>query len=257
MEVATLVFMGSGLSLFNNNFTFFIVFLVVQSLAAFMLLVFYRIGFYSLFTFSFLFKLAIFPFYFWFVSLGVGFGNVFLFISITFYKIPPLFLFYSFMDLFCFNMLWLSIPLRILRGGVIMLYRSDMRLILIGSSLANNTWFVLSEISRFSVFLVFFVIYTIFIFILLNYFGSKLLAVGFYNKSNNIIFLSLIRVSGLPPFPIFFIKVIIVLFVFGIYPWRSIIMLVLLFNLLVLLGYMKYMFSIGIGVNIIGWFWSK
>jgi hypothetical protein len=73
----------------------------------------------------------------------------------------------------------------------------DIRSVIIFTSIANNVWLFSSLLVRFSVFLLFISIY----------FSLLLILLSPVSLLKNI---SLISLSGLPPFPIFFIKLIVV-----------------------------------------------
>ena len=92
IEVSTLVFIGIRYSVFKNNFSFLLIFFIIQTISAFFLLIFFIYPYPTLMSFSMFLKLSIFPFHFWFLSLINYFPNFVLFISMTIYKIPPIFI---------------------------------------------------------------------------------------------------------------------------------------------------------------------
>jgi hypothetical protein len=64
MEIGTLLFIGVGLCVLGGGLSQFMVFLIIQTLAAFCLLVGFRVGSGLVLSFAFIVKLGMFPFYF-------------------------------------------------------------------------------------------------------------------------------------------------------------------------------------------------
>jgi len=82
--------------------------------------------------------------------------------------------------------------------GSVALLSFDLKGLLIARSLSNNSWFLISMFRRVEVFLCFFLLYSLTLYFILSF-------KNFLSK--DLIVLSL---SGLPPFPLFFVKVIVV-----------------------------------------------
>ena len=162
IEIRTLVFMGMSYSLFKNNFSQLLTFFIIQTISAFSVLVFYVIGWHLAFTISILLKLSMFPFHFWYLNLIPFFPNLVLFMSRTVFKIPSMLLllfFYTNLDL---TSLIISIVLTILVGAMSMIFRNDLRFLLIASSVANNSWFILSILARVILFSLYIFFYSLF-----------------------------------------------------------------------------------------------
>jgi len=96
MEIGTLLFFGVGLCEINGGLSQFMIFIVIQTLAALSLLVFYLVGVRSILSLALIIKLAMFPFYFWFVNVGGVFSSFYLFLCSTIFKVPSVGLFGAF-----------------------------------------------------------------------------------------------------------------------------------------------------------------
>lgn len=247
MEIRTLVFMGIRYSLFKNNFSQLLTFFIIQTISAFSVLVFYVIGWSLAFTVSILLKLSMFPFHFWYLNLIPFFPNLVLFISRTIFKIPSMLLllfFYINLDLIS---LIISVVLTILVGAMSIIFRNDLRFLLIASSVANNSWFILSILARVVLFSLYLFFYSIFLFIVLSSLGS--LSSGALYKlsfsSSSLILFSLVSIAGMPPFPVFFMKISSVIALSSLFLGsRLYIFFIMLFSVLILLGYLKFCFSL-------------
>lgn len=247
MEIRTLVFMGMRYSLFKNNFSQLLTFFIIQTISAFSVLVFYVIGWGLAFTISILLKLSIFPFHFWYLNLIPLFPNLVLFISRTIFKIPSILLllfFYINLDLMS---LIISVVLTILVGAMSIIFRNDLRFLLVASSVANNSWFILSILARVVLFSLYLFFYSIFLLIVLFSLGSlgsgSLYKLSF--SSSSLILFSLVSIAGIPPFPVFFMKISSVIALSSLFLGsRLYIFFVMLFSVLMLLGYLKFCFSL-------------
>ena len=212
MELIILLFLGISYTLFSSRFSSLILYFLIQTLASFSLFSFYILTFYTFYTFSIILKLAIFPFHSWFLSIIIRFPNSLLLLSITFHKIPPLYLLIVTYSIVSPSILWASIICSIAVSRVVILLVSDFRLLLVSSSIGNNSWFILAITKRYFLFSVFFI----------AYFLSLLIVVSFFYSSSNPVIpvsfsflLSVWSLSGLPPFPLFFAKSAIIFLSFS------------------------------------------
>lgn len=246
LEISTLIFMGMSYSLFKNNFSQLLTFFIIQTISAFSVLVFYIVGWNLAFTLSVLLKLSIFPFHFWYLNIVTFFPNVVLFISRTFFKIPSLFLVYIFYPFLSISFLFVSIIITIFIGSLSMVFSNDLRFLLVSSSVANNSWFILSILASALVFSFYLLFYSIFLFLILN--SLEGLSSSFVLKTSpsfHLVLISLVAIAGIPPFPVFFIKILSVLRVsFYILESSIFIFFIMLFRVFMLLGYLKYSFSL-------------
>lgn len=139
-------------------------------------------------------KLGVFPMNFWFYPILIKLHLLRLLIVITFQKIPVL-LFFKFWDIGSSNTLIFLIFLNLLVGGITTLFSSDIKSLIVSSSLANNSWLLLVFISRITVFIVFMLLYI-----------CTLVYSLFFPPISKFAILTL---SGLPPFPLFYLKFLV------------------------------------------------
>jgi len=167
--------------------------------------------------------------------------------SITVFKLPPFLLFIAFCRFYSWGVLWLGLLFTVLTGGMLIVFSSTLRLVLLGSSVANNSWFLLSAFSGFEAFSFFFVSYfflLLAIFLLVGPLFS--FSSSFLTKFSPLLIILLLSLSGLPPFPVFYAKILIMVGLFTAWVSPVILSVVVLFNVLVILGYLKYMFMLGV-----------
>lgn len=201
IELASLFFVGLSLCSFVRGFTGLLIYFLVQSVSSLILLV--GLGFFSewLCTFSLILKLGLFPFMFWYLPVVYSFRSFSLFLVLTFQKIPLILIFSGFCPysgLFRSYVVLLSSIVAGFFGGVCMLTSLDLRVLLIIGSFSGTSWLFFSRFS-FLLFLLFFVFYSISLFMLLNesFLLTKVTGSGMFT------FFLLLRICGLPPFPIF------------------------------------------------------
>lgn len=246
MELLMLVFMGLSYSLSSNSFRQLMVYFLIQAYSSFSILVFYLLGSSFLLTLSILIKLCMFPFHAWFLPVGYRFNNFILFVSSTFHKLPIfLLLLFFYLDVDSFT-LECSVILSIIFSSFTMFVR-DFRLLIVCSSVGNNSWFVLSSFCNSFTFFLFFIFYSCSLFL------PIFLMKSFQKPATHSRYLSslfMLALSGLPPFPIFLSKIFIVYQLFNFYP-RVFILFILIFNSFMISAYLYYalnstLFSFGL-----------
>ena len=141
----------------------------------------------------------------------------------------------------------ISVVLTILVGAMSIIFRNDLRFLLVASSVANNSWFILSILARVVLFSLYLFFYSIFLLIVLFSLGSlgsgSLYKLSF--SSSSLILFSLVSIAGIPPFPVFFMKISSVIALSSLFLGsRLYIFFVMLFSVLMLLGYLKFCFSL-------------
>lgn len=247
IEFRTLVFIGLSYSAFKNSFSRLLIFFIIQSYSAFIILIFFCINFSFGFTFTILLKLSIFPFYFWYLSVIPLFSNFMFWFSSTFFKIPSIIILYNFFYILNYNVFFISRILTIFFGALAMLSSNDLRFILISSSVVNNSWFFFSQIVRLLVFLVYFLVYFLILTAIVYHvhFNSSTNFLSYCSiKHTNFVVVSLLTLSGLPPFPLFFSKMLVVFILLANIQYFFIVLLLLFVSVLTLVGYLKYVFNI-------------
>jgi hypothetical protein len=136
-------------------------------------------------------KLGSFPLNFWIYTVIINSSIFVLFLMITFQKLPIIIIIYIFSS---FDLFLLLMLINLLVCGSLALTSCNLKTLLVASSLANNSWFLISLNSSFEVFIIFYLVYTFTLFFVL------------FSCRRLLIFLGVLRLSGLPPFPLFFLK---------------------------------------------------
>lgn len=245
MELLILVFMGIRYTLFFSTYSQLMVYFLIQVVSSFSILVFFIYNFPILLTISFFTKLAIFPFFFWYITLIYRFPNFIFWMSSTLHKIPPLLIIKTFSLPLSFEFLWISILLTTLISGLIIISLSDLRIVLVLSSIGNNSWLILSQFSGLSIFLIFIGFYSLGLFYLISILGSSAKVVLNFDLiaiSNPLRFWVLF-LSGLPPFPIFYLKIIVIFNYFNLLGLNYFFLAFLFFSSFILIGYLQSIFK--------------
>lgn len=231
--------MGLGYSILRIGFSSLMLYFLLQTISSFTILVAYLLPSPVLFSAFLILKLSIFPFNFWYVRLLYRFPNSLFFLASTFHKLPPLLLVYLFSVDLHFPTLWASILFTMFISSSIMITSSDLRLTLIRSSVGNNSWFIMALLSGLHVFRVFFVVYCTLFYIVVRLFGRLSNLPRFSPKS--MLYVTALR--GIPPSPLFFMKMLVLfsLFINGTSP--QLVMAVLPFAALLVCGYVYSNFS--------------
>ena len=241
IEFSILLFIGISFTLFFNSLSSLILYFLVQTLSSFNILIFFLFPHPILFFISILLKLSIFPFHFWFLSVCYSFPNFLLFLVSSIHKLP-IFLILNIFPLVNFSFIfWLSTFMSILVRGRLMLVSSDIRLVLVTSSVGNNSWFLLASMSNFNTFLLYFLVYCFFLFstfYFLSYFSKPS---NFSVRFRNLDYFTILLVSlrGLPPFPLFFVKIFVLISLFLTFDLAPSFFLFILFSSLMLIGYVQ------------------
>lgn len=244
MELRTLVFIGVCYSSFKNNFSSLLVFFIIQTISALILLLFFLIDRCIGFTVSILLKLSMFPFYFWYINLLLSFPNIILFFSRTLFKLPSIFILNYFFWLVDIKLTLSSALLTIFLGAVTILNRIELRTILTASSVVNNSWFFLSQSFSLALFFSYYLVYSLFLFIIFNS-QSDLITFNSlsFKYDRALVVLSLLTISGLPPFPLFYFKMLIV-YNFAFYTSYSFYVFALMvLTVISTLRYLKHLFN--------------
>lgn len=242
----TLVFMGMAYSLFKNNFSSLILFFIIQTISAFSLLLFYCFLNRFMFTFFILLKLSMFPFYFWYLGVVYRFPTFIFYFTSTFFKIPTFLLVFQFTHIVHVSLAFFSIILTILAGAMVIIYRNEFRILIVASSVVNNSWFFLSSFVSVYFFLAYMFLYSLFLGFLL-FPGFHLLTFSHLRFRANKIYIfvfSLFTLAGLPPFPLFFVKIVVVFSLINFFSGYFYIFIVMFFTVFSMLGYLKHVFNI-------------
>ena len=236
IELLILVFLGISYTVLSFRFSSVMQYFLIQTLASFSIFVFYFLSSSIPLTLSFLLKLSMFPFHSWFLSLMVRFPNSLLFLSSTFHKLPPFYLIVASLSSLSLKLLLVSSLFSLLISGLVIVVLSDIRFLLVSSSVGNNSWLYLSLLQGFHTFSLFFLVYTFSLFFAISFFRSSSRVAA---SPGILIYLSFLSLSGFPPFPLFFIKAYVIFLSMSL---SYIIVVLLIFSALVLVSYIRSLF---------------
>lgn len=179
----------------------------VQSLGSFLFVIRFLLSQYSfisrrLFGLSLILKIGLFPMHFWVFKFSLLLELVPFILFITWQKVPFFFIIFNFFSDFIFILLIINTFI----GSIIIWISKSFKSLLVSSSIYSSFWiFILFFYSVNSIFF-FFSVYSFF-FLSLNYLGNKINFILDFRHLFYLLFL--IFLLGLPPFRLFFYKIIL------------------------------------------------
>jgi formate hydrogenlyase subunit 3/multisubunit Na+/H+ antiporter MnhD subunit len=210
-------------------------------------------------------KLALFPFFWWYTTILIIMPFWILFFIMVPQKLPiPLLFFFLVTEhpsiSYFLSYFTLFLSCRIFLSSVLSISSNDLRSSLIMSSLGSSCWISLSILAGFYVFFIYYITYLVIMVLLLvsltvsnnhakftpHYRASSSL----YLSSSWSYFIrcfSWLNLSGLPPFPVFFSKLLVVfsiLSAFSIYISSVVVFIFLFASFIYLFIYARVLFSI-------------
>nr|AOP18523.1 NADH dehydrogenase subunit 2 [Brachionus rotundiformis] len=241
MELIMLLFMGLSYTLFVSSYSQLMVYFLIQALSSFLILLSYVYSFSLLLTVAVLMKLSMFPFYSWFINVVYSFPNFMVWLSSTLHKLPLMVMLSTFNLELNSTLVWVSITLTVLVSGILMLMLIDFRMMLIVSSVGNNSWFLLSQMNSFFIFLLFFLVYSLSLFgLFLSFKGvSKPSSSLSMAPSSYLLSFWVLSVSGMPPFPVFYVKMLVIYMYLINYSFNHYFFVFILFSSFMLMGYLQ------------------
>lgn len=241
IELMMLLFIGLSYTLFISSYSQLMTYFLIQALSSFLILVFYIYDLSLLLTFAFLIKLSMFPFFMWYINLIYRFPNFIFWLARTLHKVPAMLIIKIFSLNLDINFIWTSIVITTLFRGLMMLSVVDFRIVLVLSSIGNNSWFLLRQMTNMFTFLFFIFVYRFSLFYILTQFKglSKPLLANRLNPSSYTLTFWVLSLSGMPPFPLFYGKMLIVLALLTTVHLNYLFLLFLLFNSLIVIGYLQ------------------
>lgn len=214
IEFMILLLIGLSFTIFTHRFSSLMSYFIIQTIASFNLLIFFYLGLYEAFMISLFLKLSVFPFSSWYPSVVYRFPNFILLLVRTVHKLPPLLLLLLFPLSFSWSLFFTILRTNLLLSSFFMLNLSDIRMLLLVSSVGNNSWILAASQLTLPVFLLYFVVYSIRLFVVLTQFNSlskpSLSLVSSQTSSPLSLSLSLLNLAGLPPLPLFFCKIVVI-----------------------------------------------
>lgn len=241
IEIIILLFMGLRYSVIISSYSQLILYFLIQTIASFLILVFYLYDFSVLLTSAFTLKFSMFPFFMWYINVIYRLPNFIFWLASTFHKVPPIIMIKIFGLNLNYRLLWVSIIFTTLLIGFIMLSVYDFRILLVLSSIGNNSWILLSQITSFSLFILYIIVYRLRLFmVILSFRGlSKLQLPKSFSLSSSSLSFWVLTLSGMPPFPLFYCKVLVIIAVFFILSINNIFILFLLSRAFIFMAYLR------------------
>lgn len=263
IEIISLLFIGLGYSILFTSTSHLILYFLIQSISSFSILVFYIYSFNFMLTLSFLLKLSIFPFCFWYIRVVYSFPNILFLLASTLHKLPLIFLLMSFNIFLDIYLFWFSVFLRVLFRGMLILSSIDVRFLLVVSSIGNNSWFLLSQIAGSFVFFLYFLFYSISLFFVvwsMKSLSNLNLSHLFGSSNSYFVRIWVLSLSGMPPFPIFFLKILILYSLFIYVSWNVYFFVFILFCSFIFIGYLYslikyYVYNFSCSSNLLFYYW--
>lgn len=224
-----------------RSYSQLIIYFLIQTISSFLILVFYIYGFPTLLTSAFIIKLSMFPFFIWYINAIYRLPNFIFWLARTLHKIPPMMMIKLFRLNLNYNLLWVSIVFTTLFIGLIMLSIYDFRMLLVLSSIGNNSWLLLSQMSNFIIFILYIMVYRFSLLLVLFSFGSssKLQLSKRLSISVNSLSFWVLTLSGMPPFPLFYCKVVVILSLFFMLGVNNIFIVFLLSRAFMFMSYLR------------------
>lgn len=244
MELTGLVFICFLFARVNSRvYSSLVVYYLIQSISSLGLLITWCAAIFInhffaqvLFSIFILLKMGIFPFNFWYFSSFQNLPSFCLFLGLTVQKLPPIYLYATTFSNSAYLPFWvliLSLIGTAISAGLTASSSLTLTSLLITSSLFNSSWIILAVITEKFYFQVYFFIYSCIIFFLLTTDRISQAPMVF-------------TLMGLPPFPLFFIKLGIVLEALEYASITATIgfmsFVLLLSNILLLVLYFNYLF---------------
>lgn len=238
IELAMLFFIGVCYRTFTVGFSSLIVYFLIQTVASFSLFIFYVLNCVPLLLLSFFLKLSMFPFHSWFLSVVYRFSNISFFISLTFHKFPSFLILSLFFLTPLSTMLLLSCVLTVFLSSSVILSSSDLRLLLLASSIGNNAWFLFSRVISSTLFTFFMLTYSFVLLILISFLNIGSSFITTHTQTTHAFSFCVLVLSGLPPSPLFIFKLFVVSYLVFFLP-SAFIFIFLVRSSLILAGYIR------------------
>ncbi len=254
IEILILLFIGVSYTVFIHRYTQLIVYFLFQTLASFSIIVFYLFSLNYMVLVSLFFKLGIFPFFSWYINSLYRFPTFILFLSRTFHKLPPLYIFYLMFDYTYSSFVLIFCLLTLLIASIYMLFIKDLRYLIVVSSIGNNSFFVLSVITRnLVIFLLFYFTYFVTIYLLIRSFGNlashSISLTASYPLFILGLFILLLNLASFPPIPTFFSKFLVFVNCIALYSdMYAFFLIIILLNVAIILSYVVVFFKYIINV---------
>jgi hypothetical protein len=256
IEIIILLFIGLRYSLMIRSYAQLMIYFLIQTIASFIILVFYLYDLSILITLAFVLKLSIFPFFIWYINVIYRLPNFIFWLASTLHKIPPILIIKMFSLNLNYGLVWSSILFTTFLIGFIIMSVYDFRMLLVLSSIGNNSWLILRQIVHMLAFVLYITVYSLCLYFVILSFGSmskfstvKSLSLGASNLS-----FWVLTLSGMPPFPLFYCKILVIMTLFFSLGSNYIFVVFLLFSAFIFIAYLKslikyYVYSHSVGLS--------
>lgn len=244
------LFIGVCFRIITFGFIDLILYFIIQTIASLNIFVFYTLSLERFFLISLLFKLSIFPFLFWYLPVFKKLPNFVFYIASSFHKLPTFIMVNKFIYIYNINIISLSITLTLLLSGVLIFSINNARFIIIMSSVGNNSWLFLASMQTLDIFYIYFLIYITNTIIILIFFSNFFTLPNFNSLNSVLLFLFLLlSLAGFPPFPLFYVKLLVVSNLVSSATFSSIYLFTLLLRAIVIMA-AYFRFSLSLLINV-------
>nr|WEU79003.1 NADH dehydrogenase subunit 2 [Physella acuta]WEU79016.1 NADH dehydrogenase subunit 2 [Physella acuta]WEU79029.1 NADH dehydrogenase subunit 2 [Physella acuta]WEU79042.1 NADH dehydrogenase subunit 2 [Physella acuta]WEU79055.1 NADH dehydrogenase subunit 2 [Physella acuta] len=183
------------------------------------------------FLIGLMFKLGLFPGHFWVIQVVSGLKKLPLIFVLSIMKVAPLFLIVTLMDNAKQSWLIFVGVTSIVVGGLLGIIQSTVRGVLGSSSISHSGWMIIT------------ILMNTFIPYFLAYFGTLTMFLLVWGKENYLSSMMMISFSGLPPFLLFYPKVLVFSMLVEYSMWAIIVCLVFM-SVMSLYFYLKSSYSL-------------
>lgn len=161
----------------------------------------------------------------------------------SFHKIPGILLVFYFSLNLTTYLLIFSLLISSLLRGVFIISTNRLRCLFIFASVGNNSWFILSQYVGIIFFYSFLLVYSVFLFFSFNLLSAQRTESFKFKGTKNILRVLILCMSGLPPFPLFFLKLSLIFSLLNSFFILSFSSLFLFFSSFMLIGYIHFLFK--------------
>nr|CAH2593463.1 NADH dehydrogenase subunit 2 [Physella acuta]CAH2593502.1 NADH dehydrogenase subunit 2 [Physella acuta] len=183
------------------------------------------------FLIGLMFKLGLFPGHFWVIQVVSGLKKLPLIFVLSIMKVAPLFLIVTLMDNTKQPWLILVGVMSVVAGGLLGIIQSTVRGVLGSSSISHSGWMIIT------------ILMNTFIPYFLAYLGTLTMFLLMWGNDNYLSSMMMISFSGLPPFLLFYPKVLVFSMLVEYSMWAVIVCLVFM-SVMSLYFYMKSSYSL-------------
>lgn len=236
IEVINFFYISLAYSIKLKSIRSLILFFLIQVFFSFGILFMSLLKYRFLLTLFLMIKLALFPFMSWFIQTTIFFPSVLVLIRFTCNKIPIFLMIFKFSLKLQWRVLSLSILISMLFSRVIIFYRTSPISLLIYSSIGGNTWLIIRIEVSYYYFIIFIVVY---FYSLAGFIKIFIRSTHNFFIANNTLFY-FVNLASLPPFPLFWLKVFIIIFLIVSNVYFSILCLILIVSVFIRIGYIQF-----------------